>query len=105
MDKETKNIFEMTNKEARRILIDIADQMPSDVCADWINAIGVGIKAIDAQPFINKPCVSEGVCREDKIQVLNKIKAEVEKLPITNTAVRLVTEILDKYKAESEDAE
>lgn len=39
----------MTDKEARRILIDIADQMPSDVCADWIDAIGVGIQAIDAQ--------------------------------------------------------
>lgn len=39
----------MTDKEARRILIDIADQMPSDVCADWIDAISVGVKAIDAQ--------------------------------------------------------
>ena len=42
-------INEMTAEEARRILIDIADQMPSDVCADWIDAVGIGIKAIDAQ--------------------------------------------------------
>ena len=40
---------EMTAEEARRILIDIADQMPSDVCADWIDAVCIGIKAIDAQ--------------------------------------------------------
>lgn len=42
-------INEMTVEEARRILIDIADQMPSDVCADWIDAVCLGIKAIDAQ--------------------------------------------------------
>ena len=40
----------MNNGEARRILLDIADQMPSDECADWIDAISLGIKAIDAQP-------------------------------------------------------
>lgn len=34
--------------------------------------------------------------------ILDKIRAEIERLPITDTAVRLVTEILDKYKAESE---
>ena len=39
----------MTAEEARRILIDIADQMPSDICADWIDAVCIGIKAINAQ--------------------------------------------------------
>ena len=34
--------------------------------------------------------------------VFDKMKTEVENLPITDTAVRLVTEILDKHKAESE---
>ena len=30
--------------------------------------------SLGQQPsFINKPCVSEGVCREDKLQVLDKI--------------------------------
>lgn len=37
--------------------------------------------------------------------ILDKIKAEIEQLPITDTAVRLVTEILDKYKVESETEE
>ena len=78
----------MENDKALQMLLDCAD------------------KTSDQQPsFINKPCISEGVCREDKIQVLDKIRAEVEKLPITDTAVKLVTEILDKYKAESEDSE
>ena len=35
--------------------------------------------------------------------VFDKIKAEVEKLPITDTAVKLVAEILDKHKTESEE--
>lgn len=33
--------------------------------------------------------------------ILDKIRAEVEQLPITDTAVRLVTDIIDKYRAES----
>ena len=33
----------------------------------------------------------------DSIDVLDKIKTEIERLPITDTAVRLVTEIIDKY--------
>ena len=37
-------------------------------------------------------------------EVLDKIRSEIERLPITDTAVRLVTEILDKYKAETENA-
>ena len=36
-------------------------------------------------------------------EVLDKIRAEIEQLPITDTVIRLVTEIIDKYKAESED--
>lgn len=37
--------------------------------------------------------------------VIDKIKAEIEQLPITDTAIRLVGDILDKYKAESEPQE
>ena len=64
-------------------------------------------------PFINKPCISEQVCREDKVKVLEKIRAEIEaKCCITvgrecNGAITLhdVFEIIDKYKAESEGKE
>lgn len=34
------------------------------------------------------------------ISVLDKIKTDVKKLPITDTAIRLVTKVIDKYKAE-----
>ena len=34
--------------------------------------------------------------------VLDKIRAEIEQLPITDTAIRLVGDVIDKYKAESE---
>lgn len=35
-------------------------------------------------------------------EVLDKVRSEIERLPITDTAVRLVTEILDKYKEEND---
>lgn len=31
------------------------------------------------EPFMNKPCVSAGVCEHDKIQVLDKIRAEIDR--------------------------
>lgn len=33
----------------------------------------------EEEPFINKPCVSEQACREDKMKVLEKIRAEIER--------------------------
>ncbi len=41
---------------------------------------------VTQEPFINKPCISEGVCHEDKIRVLDKLMAEIEQLP-TNTRI------------------
>lgn len=35
-------------------------------------------RILELEPFINKTCVSEGVCNEDKIKVLDKISAEIE---------------------------
>lgn len=77
------------------------------------------IPSVTPQPFINKPCVSKGVCREDKIQVLDKIRAEIEnvipkaKFRTGKTSIDVqmmipqekVLQIIDKYKAESEDKE
>ena len=77
------------------------------------------------EPFINKPCVSEKVCEHDKQMVLDKIRAEIETeygqcdiceyfenydyeendiseyRPIGNIAD--ILQIIDKYKAESEN--
>ena len=33
--------------------------------------------SVQPEPFINKPCVSEQACREDKMKVLEKIRAEI----------------------------
>ncbi len=66
------------------------------------------------EPFINKPCVSSGVCEHDKNVVLDKIRAEIEEpLKINqglNTenakaqaiALSWVLEVIDKYKADKE---
>lgn len=79
------------------------------------------------EPFINKPCISSGVCEHDKNKVLNKIRAEIaeygsimvsyaitkdtktdkgiEKLvsDVLKEAKEQVLDIIDKYRAESED--
>ena len=66
------------------------------------------------EPFINKPCVSSGVCEHDKNKVLDKIRAEIEALPKTypftnhiDTYVKEkdVEDIIDKYKSEIEPQE
>lgn len=70
------------------------------------------------EPFINKPCVSEQACHEDKVKVLEKIKAEIERrggndekafCKSLNESYKLglreAIEIIDKYIAESEDKE
>ena len=66
-----------------------------------------GTYGIASEPFINKPCISEGVCREDKIQTLDKIRVELIR-SIRNGTLTIESgneelfRIIDKYK-ESED--
>ncbi len=93
----------MTNKEARRILLDIADQMPSDECADWIDAISFGIKAIDAQPC--EDCIS----REEMLLLQTeyaekmsattfwKMRDDIRKLP--SVKPKYTDEEIDKAQA------
>ena len=64
------------------------------------------------EPFINKPCVSSGVCEHDKQKILDTIRAEIEDLDIyydndyfsTNNCPMYkcneVLLIIDKYKTE-----
>lgn len=71
------------------------------------------LKALEQEPFINKPCVSSGVCDLDKNKVLDKIRAEIEELKPNNpnfkgyfehnVALNKVLEVIDKYKAESKE--
>ena len=79
-------------------------------------------KALEQEPFINKPCVSNGLCEHDKQNVLDKIKAEIldclkalDEIEKSGPNIYLPNEIsgrrltyqqclgfIDKYKAESE---
>jgi len=62
------------------------------------------LELLEQQPFINKPCISEGVCREDKMQVLDKIRAEIVELRSRqNVGVLECLDIIDKYRTESEE--
>lgn len=63
----------------------------------------------DQEPFINKPCVSSSVCEHDKNKVLDKIRAEIDKIYERENhsfdclnALDELKEFLDKYKAKSE---
>lgn len=67
------------------------------------------------EPFINKPCISEGVCHENKVNVLEKIKWVINDMGIEylnqdkyteKDVICQVLAVIDRYiKAESEDAE
>lgn len=70
------------------------------------------IKALEQELFMNKPCVAHQICHEDKVKVLDKIRAEIEKARAFQramdeyeiaTGLRIALEIIDKYKAESEN--
>ena len=73
-----------------------------------------GMPSVQPEPFINKPCVSEQSCREDKIKVLMKIKAELADMekefesrhdyPRADT-LKYALSIIDKHMKESEDKE
>jgi hypothetical protein len=75
---------------------------------DWKNADG-NTHWEQKEPFINKPCVSEQACREDKMKVLEKIKAEMQDIMIVSQDEERIYQeikaIIDKYMAESEDEE
>ena len=58
------------------------------------------------EPFINKSCVSSGVCKHDKQKVLDKIRAEIDNaLSDGMIHKKTVLGIIDKYKAEIEPQE
>ena len=68
------------------------------------------LKALEQEPFMNKPCVAHQICHEDKVKVLEKIRAEIKQMDFdfgdyydrTDTIREMVLTVIDKYKAESE---
>lgn len=82
----------------------------NDMDKTTIDACKGAIKLLGQEPFINKPCIAHQVCHEDKVKVLDKIKAEIEQITDTmgvsyNQYISKidVLKIIDKYKSESED--
>ena len=75
---------------------------------DWKNADG-NTHWEPQEPFINKPCVSEQACHEDKMKVLEKIKAEIEQDAFKDVngskyiSVNRVNQIINKYTEEVMD--
>lgn len=71
----------MNNQEAIRILNCVLEEwvIDDDVSIPREEALRLAINAL-SEPFINKPCISEGVCHEDKIKMIEDIKAEIKEL-------------------------
>lgn len=114
-------INEITAEEAIKIIksLEFYDRLFDNTCEQSKTKIALlmAIESLEQQPFINKPCISEGICREDKIQVLDKMRAEIKKWYwqadkqalakdpcVVDAMVDLFIRTIDKYKAESEDA-
>lgn len=106
----------MTREKAIEILKEIIDEgwLISDFekCVA-IDACEMATQALEKEPFMNKPCVSVGVCEHDKLQLLDRIKADIEKqqygfMNSTDYAngvrfgLMLAYKIIKKYKKESE---
>lgn len=69
------------------------------------------LSPVTPEPFINKPCISEGVCHEDKMQVLDKLRAEIEQIAdeeqkhdkLWATGLRYAVKIIDKYRTKESE--
>ena len=70
---------------------------------EWIY---LPFKELEQEPFMATPCISSKVCEHDRMVTLDKIRAEIEELDyITFDGItkRRCLEIIDRYKAESEE--
>lgn len=88
-------------------------ELISDYTGKTYEANRLAFEVLEQKPFINKPCISSAVCKHDKNDVLNKIRAEIMKLQLYKMFEGEDTfyierddalAIIDKYK-ESEDKE
>ena len=111
----------MTREEAianlKTIMLAYIEPPPTKEQIKIINdTFDMAIKALEQEPFINKPCVSTEACKYDKNKVLDKIRAEIEEarkcyevsMDYIDAAkeheLGWVLEIIDMYKAESEES-
>lgn len=73
----------MTSEEAKEFLTKISYALGT-MAVEYLSEkdgekMREAIKVLEQEPFINKDCVSKGVCHEDKNKVLDKISAEIER--------------------------
>lgn len=98
-----------------KLIIDIPNNQYNQICelrlhnrTIYDDAIRNGIPFEES--FINKPCISEGVCHEDKVKVLDKIRAEIDGIEINGQVdehtsfirtgehvKQMALDIIDKY--------
>lgn len=105
----------MTKEEAIKELSYIADEMPSMECADWKEAISMAIKSLEQdKPMVEIDLYSVIKQKYIEREVLDKIRAEIEGKVLeslsdggddwfTAEKVNECLDIIDKYKAESEE--
>jgi hypothetical protein len=86
-------------------------------CHRYSKVIRDTVEEMKQEPFINKPCISRGVCEHIKQNVLDKLRAEMleEMLSHSGTGEEVIQayadglkkglEFIDKYKAEIEPQE
>lgn len=99
------------NKWIAEFDLEDSDTMPEHMDLEYKGAkIDFHCKPLEQEPFINKPCISSGVCEHDKNKVLDKIRAEIERKAhsgqwsdATMYGMLKAVAIIDKYKAETED--
>ena len=87
----------MTREEATRIIKECKEKGFKHTfytLNEYYTALDMAIKALEQEPFIKKPCVSEKVCEHDKQMVLDKIRAEI----MSKDGLEETLEIIDKYK-------
>lgn len=91
----------MTREEAiafGEMWLDVSEDCKDSNTYDFFK---ISIEVLKQRPFINKPCVSSGVCEHDKNTVLDKIRTEIEQLPTTEcTETRRIWIRADDFKEE-----
>ena len=104
----------MNREEAIDLLDNLIGFVEDNHGSDYDEALKIAIKALEQEPFLNKPCVSEKICEHDKNVVLDKIRTEIDQKQYDfmddkdydegiRFGLMLAYQIIDKYKAESED--
>ena len=99
----------MSNEEAIKIIKDdiknlthiMNSGIPESIQSEYkktIKAYNMAIEALEQERFMNKPCVSHKVCYEDKVKVLDKIRAEIEEYRGRQLSIGIGIDDLEKGK-------